>query len=114
MTGSIEITNSNGIKIVNLLGRLDIAMSMELEKQMHSLLDSGADRILIDLGRLDFLSSSGLRIFIDCAKKIKNVKGKLVFCNPSPSVLRVFKITRLDTVFEIHDGLEKAISAFTK
>lgn len=114
MTGSIEITGSNGITIVNLLGRLDIMMSVELEKQMHGLLDSGAEDILIDLGRLDFLSSSGLRIFIDCAKRIKNVNGRLVFCNPSPSVLRVFKITQLDSVFEIHDGLDKAMSAFKK
>jgi anti-sigma B factor antagonist len=112
MAGSIEITNSNGINIVNLLGRLDIMMAVELEKQMHSLLDSGADRIIIDMARLDFLSSSGLRIFIECAKRIKNVKGRLVLCNPSPSVLRVFKITQLDSVFEIHDGLEKAISVF--
>lgn len=112
MTGNIEITNSNGINIVSLLGRLDIAMSVELEKQMHGLLDSGAQNILIDLGRLDFLSSSGLRIFIECAKRIKNVKGRLVFCNPSPSVLRVFKITQLDAVFEIHDGLDKAMSVF--
>ena len=114
MAGSIEITNSNGINIVNLLGRLDVMMSVDLEKQMHGLLDSGADRIIVDLVRLDFLSSSGLRIFIECAKRIKNVKGRLVFCNPSPSVMRVFKITQLDSVFEIHGGLEEAISVFTK
>ncbi len=113
MTGSIEITNSSGISIVCLLGRLDIMMSVELEKEMHGLLDSGADRIVVDLGRLDFLSSSGLRIFIECSKRIKNVKGKMVLCNPSPSVLKVFKITQLDSVFEIHDGLEKAMSVFT-
>jgi anti-anti-sigma factor len=110
----IEINSSAGINIVNLQGRLDVMMSMELEKQMKALLDSGADRVLIDLGRLDFLSSSGLRIFIECAKRLKSAKGRLVFCRPNPSVLKVFKITQLDSVFEIHDGPEKAISVFGK
>jgi len=110
----IEITNSSGIDIVNLNGRLDIMMSEELEKQMKGLLDAGADHVLVHLGRLDFLSSSGLRIFIECAKRIKNINGRLVFCSPSPSVLKVFTLTQLDSVFEIHDSPEKAMAALTK
>jgi anti-sigma B factor antagonist len=110
----IEIKNSGGINIVNLNGRLDITMSLELEKQFKGLLDSGADRILVDLGGLDFLSSSGLRIFIECAKRIKNIKGRLVFCSPSPSVLKVFKITQLDSVLDIYDGPEKAMSVLAQ
>ncbi len=109
----IEVTKAGGVNIVTLQGRLDIMMSMELEKQMKELLDSGAGRILIDLGGLDFLSSSGLRIFIECAKRLKGSKGRLVFCRPNPSVLNVFKITQLDSVFEIHDGREKAMSMFS-
>ncbi len=109
----IEITNSNGIDIVNLNGRLDMMMSEELEKQMKGLLDAGADRVIVHLGRLDFLSSSGLRIFIECAKRINNIKGRLAFCSPSPSVLKVFTLTQLDSVFEIYLSLEKAMSALT-
>lgn len=107
----IEIVKAGGVNIVKVQGRLDIMTSAELEKKMKDLLDSGADRILVDLGRLEFLSSSGLRIFIECAKRIRNVKGKLAFCRPSPSVMNVFRITRLDSVFEIHDGAEAAMSA---
>ena len=110
----IEITNTHGINVLKLQGRLDVASSPELEKQMKGLLDSGADRILLDLVRLEFLSSSGPRIFIQCAKRIKDVNGKLVLCGMNPSVLKVFKITQLDSVFDIHEGLEEAISFFGK
>ena len=66
---------------------------------------------VIDFTNVQFLSSSVLGLLIRISKKIYEQDGQLRLCNINPKIFSIFKITRLDEVFDISDDLHKAMSS---
>jgi anti-sigma B factor antagonist len=82
-----------------------------LGRQLNALVEEGDGKdLLLDFGRVDFLSSAALSSLIRLKKKTAAVGGRLRLCAIEPDLLEVFRITRLDTVFEIHKDAESALA----
>lgn len=81
---SIGITNINEVKDV-----------------IKSELESGYKNIALDLGNVKTINSSGLGVLINCLKIIKESGGEFKIQNPGEKLVHIFKITKLDSVFEI-------------
>lgn len=62
---------------------------------------------VLDLSNVEYIDSSGLRMFVNLKKKIESNDKKMYILNPSENVARVFSETKTDKVFEIIDSLEK-------
>jgi anti-sigma B factor antagonist len=92
----------------SLMGGPDAA---ELNKKVHAAIESGKKFLVVDLGGVDLMNSSGLGILIGCASTAKKGGGKLVVANASSKILELFKITRLSSVFETYDSIQGAVSA---
>ena len=73
---------------------------------------NGAIRLVIDFSNVRFLTSSLLGLLIRLNKKIYENQGRLRLCSIDPKILEIFKITRLDTVFEIYSDKRQALSDF--
>ena len=71
-----------------------------------------AVKLVIDFTNVQFLSSSVLGLLIRISKKIYEQNGQLRLCNINPKIFGIFKITRLDKVFDISEGLHEAMSSF--
>jgi len=85
----------------------------QLEQTLMPLVEQdGAVNIVIDFSNVKFLSSSVLGLLIRVSKKVYENGGQMRLCNIDPKILKIFKITRLDRVFEIHKELASALESF--
>ncbi|HEO65712.1 MAG TPA: anti-sigma factor antagonist [Spirochaetes bacterium] len=100
------------VQIIQLEGRLDVHLSLEIEQAVNDLIDKGEKFLLFDLAGVQYLSSSGLRIFIAAMRRLKGVDGSLKLANMSESVKKIFKVVELIDLFEIYPSVEEATTAF--
>ena len=81
---------------------LDNEIIKEIEVALLNLIDSRTDsKILLNFSEVQFLSSSFLGILVKVLKKMREKNAELTLTNIDPKILKVFKITKLDKVFNI-------------
>jgi stage II sporulation protein AA (anti-sigma F factor antagonist) len=97
--------------IVVINGRLDTTNYQDLEKKLQQLMDDGASHLILNCVKLDYISSSGLRIFLMFLKKIKAMNGKFVICSLQENIHEIFQISGFTTIFDIHPNCEEAVSS---
>jgi anti-anti-sigma factor len=93
-------------------GRLDHSQALIFEKEMNSVLEKGISRIIFDLSKLDYLSSSGLRVFISLIKQVNENKGRVAFCTLTPTVSNLIEMVALQDDLEIYPTLFEALLSF--
>jgi anti-anti-sigma factor len=98
--------------VVSVVGRLDTTNYTILEKKLMDMIDAQQDRILVECSRMDYISSSGLRILLMALKKTNAVKGKFALCNLQENIHEIFEISGFTSIFEIHPSKEEALKAF--
>ena len=81
--------------------RIDAAVAIQFKDRMRELTDTAAPRLLLDLSRVSFLDSSGLGAVV-AAFKQAGPERRLELAGLTPTVEKVFKLTRMDSVFTIH------------
>ncbi len=85
----------------------------EVGDQLYQLVDvEGKKQLLLNFGNVQYLSSAALGKLINLKRKVGAVKGKLKLCCIHPDLLEVFRITRLDQVFEIYNEEQQALDKF--
>lgn len=72
-----------------------------------------AERInlILDFSNVQFLSSAVLGLLMRISKKVYEKEGQLRLCNISPRIYEIFKITRLNQIFDIHEDVDRAIES---
>lgn len=98
--------------VIELEGRLDVHLSLEIEQAVNDIIDKGEKYLLFDLKGVQYLSSSGLRIFIAAMRKLKSIDGALKLANMSDSVKKIFKVVELIDLFEIYESVDEALAMF--
>ncbi len=98
--------------IIGITGRLDTTNYSILEKKLMDLIDTHQDRILVDCSKMDYVSSSGLRILLMALKKITMVKGKFVLCGLQENIREIFEISGFTNIFEIYTSQDEALKVF--
>ena len=94
---------------------LDEAKMREIGRELQELLDrTEEENIILDFRRVEFMSSAMLGKLVQLHKRCKEYKARLKLCGISHEIRQVFKITRLDKLFDIHDDEESARAAFGK
>lgn len=83
-----------------LEGRLDTAASSQFSKDMQPLLDNAGKHIILDCKNLEFISSSGLRLFLALRKATIAANGKVTILNVQESIKQVFVLTGFYSLFE--------------
>ncbi len=98
------------ILILELAGRLDSKTSKDLESAVSAKLAAGETRFLLDLEKIDYVSSAGLRVLLMLAKKLMAKKGKAVLCSPSAAVQEVFAMVKLSQLLNLADSREQGLA----
>ena len=96
----IAITQDGNKATLALDGKLSVATSPDLEAAISGLPESITD-FVIDLTKLDYISSAGLRVMVSTEKLANQRGGKLVLMHPNEEVSEVFDMTGLADVFTI-------------
>jgi anti-anti-sigma factor len=98
--------------ILAIEGRLDTTSHGELEAKLMDLLARGNSKILVDCSHLDYVSSTGLRVFLTGLKKITQAQGKFVLCSLQENIQEIFEISGFTGIFEIFPGRDEALQTF--
>ena len=94
-------------------GRVDQANADEFKEALAPHLErceAGGDRVILDLSRLEYISSAGLRVLMLAGKQCKAQGGTLVLSTLQPLVKEIFEISRFTMVFDITTSLREALS----
>jgi anti-anti-sigma factor len=94
--------------VVAVNGRIDNTSCGLFETHCHRLLGRGERIFIFDFEDLTFLSSAGLRVFINLGKQVKAQGGKVVFSGLKGTVQEIFEISGFTTMFKVHPDLEAA------
>jgi serine/threonine-protein kinase RsbW len=100
------------VQVFELGGRLDAVGTQNSIGQVNAAVAAGARHVLLDLGGVTFMSSTGLRALLLVRKELLAHGGQLRLCNLQPHVQEVFTLTGFTQVFAIHHTREEALRAF--
>src|SRR4030095_2958424 len=95
--------------ILALSGKLDATTAKTFEDKILGVINSGTQRLVVDLSQLDYVSSSGLRVFIIAAQRLQTVGGKIVLCSMKDHVRQVFDLAGFSSMLSIYGSRDEAI-----
>lgn len=98
-----------GVIILALSDRLDATTSKIFEDRIFAAIGAGDRRLVIDLARLDYVSSAGLRVFLMAAKRLSSVNGKLAISGLNDHVRQVFELAGFSSILSVYASREEAI-----
>lgn len=94
-------------------GRIDAAMAIQFKEDMRAKTEEGAQRIILDLSAVEFIDSSGLGAIVASMKQLGTGRA-LDLAGLQPVVAKVFRLTRMDTVFQLYPNLDDALASETE
>ena len=100
------------VLVVAVKGRIDYMNAEEFKAALLPLLVNcaeGRDQVVLDLARLEYVSSAGLRVLMIAAKDVRARKGRLVAVALQPVVREIFEISRFTLVFDLFDSVQDAL-----
>jgi anti-anti-sigma factor len=103
--------NAGDIVVAKLAGRLDSQSATSAEERLTGLIGSDTPRLAIDLSKLEYISSAGLRVLLLVARKVQQAGGKMALFGLTPGVREVFSISGFDTIFTVRDDAAAATEA---
>jgi anti-sigma B factor antagonist len=118
MADELYFTRSvDGVKVLAFQQThiLDAATIDRMSAGMKEVIETAAEsKFLFDFDRVEYLSSNALGMLIGLQRRIAQRKGRLKLAGIRPEVMEVFRITKLDTVFDIYKDASSAIETFRK
>jgi len=103
----------DGVNIVDCNGRITLGEgSVVLRDTVKDLLAKGHKKILLNLGDVNYIDSSGIGELVSAFTTVKNQGGELKLLNLTKKVHDLLQITKLYTVFDVQDDEAAAVKAF--
>jgi anti-sigma B factor antagonist len=104
-----------GVSVLDLSGRITLGEgSVQLREAIRGLIGSGKKIILLNLGNVNYIDSSGLGELVSAFTTAKNQQAEVKLLNLTKKVHDLLQLTKLYTVFDIYDDEASAIASFKK
>jgi anti-anti-sigma factor len=98
--------------VISLVGSLDALTADQAHGYIGAQFDAGQQQVVLDLCRVDFMSSSGVRVLLKMLKRSRGVGGGLRLAAAQPGVQRTLEISGLVRVLEVYGSVEEAVHSF--
>ena len=103
----------NNVTVIKMEGSmLGGPEASELNSALHKLLDAKKKNIVVDLGGVSLMNSSGLGMLIGAVTTMRNGGGNLKVAVATEKIAQIFKITKVSNVIELHDSVKSAVESF--
>jgi anti-sigma B factor antagonist len=114
MSINIETTETKRVTVIQVAGRVDSTTAGELGDTFNTTIESGRNKLVLDLENVEYMSSAGLREMVSALKRVQNITGTgdLRISNPSERVREVLELAGLDEIFKIYDSQVEAVGSF--
>lgn len=107
---NITEEQSNGVTVLRPAGRIDSATAGEFEKRLVAAVGA-ANRVVVDMAQLGYISSAGLRALLVAAKKARPAGGRIALAAMAPPIREVFDLSGFSSLFEIFPDGAVAVAA---
>lgn len=106
---SMATRAADGYAVLEVAGEIDVYTAPQLRERLIALVEGGSRQVVVDLGRVEFLDSTGLGVLVGALKRLRVVDGELLLVCAQERLLKIFRITGLDRVFSLFDSVEAAM-----
>jgi anti-sigma B factor antagonist len=111
---NIKERQAGDVTILDLSGKITIGEgSVQLRETVKRLLDDGKKKILLNLGDVSYVDSSGIGELVSSYTTTSNAGGQLKLLNLTKKIQDLLMITKLLTVFPTFDNEQEAVSSFS-
>ena len=100
----------DGALVLLPVGRLDSANARAFEAIVMDRIGAGEQRLVVDFSKLNFISSSGMRVLLMAARQLHSKQGILVLCSMQDHIHEVFRISGFDQIIPIRDSRQAALA----
>jgi anti-anti-sigma factor len=102
------IVRTDGVLVASPNGRIDSAISNQVEESLRQQIDAGFRRLVIDMAQVSYISSMGLKMMLGVRRKIEQAEGHLALANLGPRVYETFEMSGFHTLFTIAASVDAA------
>jgi len=107
-----HISEVDQVTLIEASGRIDSMNANELGETLSEEIERGGRRIVLDLSKVSYMSSAGLRELVAAYRKLQDAFGDLRLAQPSARVQDVLEMSGLDTIFQIFPTQADAVSSY--
>ncbi|HSI86748.1 MAG: STAS domain-containing protein [Candidatus Methylacidiphilales bacterium] len=105
----ISENKSGKVIILSINGKLDGGTCSQLDAKVHELLDRKVRAVVVDCSGLTYVSSAGLRVLLQAAKRMKAVQGTICLSSFQDQVREVFELSGFEAIFKVFPTSEAAV-----
>jgi len=111
---TINSRQAGDVTILDLSGKITIGEgSVQLREAVRGLLESGNKKVLLNLGDVSYVDSSGIGELVSSYTTTSNTGGQLKLLNLTKKIQDLLMITKLLTVFQVYDSEQEAVASFS-
>jgi anti-sigma B factor antagonist len=115
MVFDYKVKTEKSIMVYHLMGELiDRSQAMKMLEELDESISKGENKVLLNLQDLKYINSSGLNIFINILTKARKAGGDVAICCVNKKITELLVITKLNSVFNVSDSMEKASVVLNK
>jgi len=104
-----------GVSILEVKGKLmGGPETTEIHQRVKDLVANGVKKVVIDLGKVTWMNSTGLGALMSALTTVKNADGELKIARATDKVKSLFMVTKLITIFDSYESVEKALESFNE
>ena len=101
---------SDDAYVISLAGEVDLYTAPEVTPQLLEVIAQGGKQVIVDFTNTTFIDSTTLGVLVGGVKRLRTNDGQLSLVCNDRNITKIFEITGLDRVFEIHGTREEAVS----
>jgi anti-anti-sigma factor len=106
----IESTTEGKIRVVKLSGRMSPDLAVQFEQACQGSTEAG-HALLVDIAQLEYVSSMGLRSFVQVAKGVHGTGGVVALCGMKGLVKEIFEMAHMGSLFRTFDSVDAALAS---
>ena len=107
------VIEENGIYEILVAGDVDASSSINLDNELEKAFQQVNGRVLLNLDKLNYISSAGLGVFISRLEEVKEKNIQLAFCCLQENVKQVFQLLGLEELLELHSDRDSAVASLS-
>ena len=107
---SLDTRRDGDRAVIEVAGEIDVYTAPQLRDAISDLVSDGVIHLVVDMGGVEFLDSTGLGVLVGGLKRVRAHDGTMRLVCTSERLLKIFRITGLAKVFPIHDSVDEALT----
>jgi anti-anti-sigma factor len=109
----LQADHIKGVLVISVAGQVHGTNAREFHDNLHKEIIAPGNLVVLDLEKLSYINSAGLRSILIVAKTLQGRNVRFVLCSLSDSVKEIFKIGGFDKIIEVFESRSDAIAAIT-